>query len=57
MVRQAFGNQTLIFGFPKQNFPLAATDKDVEFVMKLGTLSVKARFEPRDMTYKGALSI
>src|SRR5947209_3292226 len=51
IVRQAFGNQTLIFGFPKQSFPIAASDKDIQFVMKLGALSVKAKFEPKEMTY------
>jgi hypothetical protein len=57
MVRQAYGNQTLIFGFSKQSFPLTAADKDVQFVIKLGPLLVKAKFEPKDMSYKGELSL
>jgi hypothetical protein len=57
LVRQAFNNQTLIFGFPRQSFPLEASDKDVQFVMKLGALTVKAKFEPKEMTYKGGLAV
>jgi hypothetical protein len=49
--------QTIIFGFPKEAFPLAATDKDVEFAMKTGVMTIKAKFEPKEMVYKGALTI
>ena len=57
LVRQANGNQTLIFGFPKQALAIAATDKDAQFTMKLGTLTIKAKFEPKEMMYKGELSV
>jgi hypothetical protein len=57
LVRQAFNNQTLIFGFPRQSFPLEAADRDVQFVMKLGMLTLKAKFEPKEMTYKGGLAV
>jgi len=57
LVRQAFNNQTLIFGFPRESFPLEASDKDVQFTMKLGALTVKAKFEPKEMTYKGGLAV
>lgn len=57
LVRQMNGNQTLVFGFPKQALPLAAADKDVQFIMKLGALTIKAKFEPKEMMYKGELAI
>ena len=57
LIRQSSGNQTLIFGFPKQSFPLTASDKDVQFIMKLGSLTVKAKFEPKDMMFKGAVAV
>ncbi|MES1262427.1 MAG: hypothetical protein ABUS49_11885 [Acidobacteriota bacterium] len=57
LIRQTNNNETLIFGFPKEGLPLAAGDKDVEFLMKLGPLTLKAKFEPKDMKYKGELSV
>ncbi len=57
LIRQTNNNETLIFGFPKDAFPLSASDKDVVFQMKLGPLAVKAKFEPKDMMYKGELSL
>jgi hypothetical protein len=49
--------QTFLFGFPKQNLPLAATDKEVVFTMKLGPLTIKARFEPKEMMFDGQLAV
>jgi hypothetical protein len=57
LVMQTSDKQTLIFGFPKQVLPLAANDKDVEFVMHVGPMTIKAKFEPKEMMYKGALNI
>ena len=48
---------TLIFGFPKGALPLTAADKDVQFTMKLGPLTVKAKFEPKEMMFKGELAV
>jgi hypothetical protein len=56
-VMQTSDKMTLIFGFPKDAIPLAATDKDIEFVMKAGAMTIKAKFEPKEMGYKGALAI
>ncbi len=56
-VMQTSDKMTLIFGFAKDALPLAATDKDVEFVMKAGIMTIKAKFEPKEMVYKGALSL
>jgi hypothetical protein len=56
-VMQTSDKQTLIFGFPKDALPLTAGDKDVEFVMHAGPMTIKAKFEPKEMTYKGALTL
>lgn len=56
-VMQTSDRQTIIFGFPKDAFPLAASDKDVEFTFHVGPMTIKAKFEPKEMLYKGALSV
>jgi len=50
-------NMTLLFGFAKDALPLAATDKEVEFTLKLGNLSGKTRFNLKDMMYNEQLAV
>jgi hypothetical protein len=57
VVLQTSDQRTLIFGFAKANLPLAATDKDVQFVFRAGQTAFKARFEPKEMMYKGELTV
>jgi hypothetical protein len=57
LVMQTSDKLTLIFAFPKDVLPLAASDKDVEFTMHAGPMTIKAKFEPKDMMYKGALNV
>src|SRR5262249_9965916 len=57
MVRQIQNGRSLVFGFSKQNLALTPAEKDVEFVLKLGGLAVKAKFQPKEMLYKGELSV
>lgn len=57
VVMQTADKQTLIFGFAKASLPFGASDKDVEFVMRAGPASFKAKFEPKEMMYKGALTV
>jgi hypothetical protein len=57
LVMQTSDKQTLIFGFPKEILPLAANDKDVEFVMHVAVMTIKAKFEPKEMMFKGSLNI
>jgi hypothetical protein len=57
LIRQTNGDMTLIFGFPKDALPLTAADKDVQFTMKPGPLTVKAKFGPKDMMYQGELAL
>ncbi len=54
---QTSDRQSMIFAFPKQSLPLSPDDKDVQFTMKLGNISLKAKFEPKEMTYKGELAL
>jgi hypothetical protein len=49
--------QTFLFGFPKQNLPLTASDKEVVFTMKLGILTIRAKFEPKEMMFDGQLAV
>jgi hypothetical protein len=55
-VMQTSDQQTLIFGFSKDALPLGPGDKDVEFVMHTGTMTIKAKFDPREMNYKGVFA-
>lgn len=57
IVRQSADKQALIFGFSKSGLPLTTADKDVLFVLKLGRMTVKAKFEPKEMTYEGKLAV
>ena len=57
VVMQTADKQTVIFGFAKANLPLAASDKDVEFVMRAGPATFRAKFEPKEMMYKGSLTV
>ena len=57
MVMQTKVTQALIFGFEKISLPLTGSDKEVLFTLKLGMLTVKVKFEPRDMTFDGQLAV
>jgi hypothetical protein len=49
--------QSLIFAFRRQNPPLQASDREVTFAMNLRTIRVKAKFEMKEMLYRGALAL
>lgn len=49
--------QIMLFGFSKELFPLTAADKDVIFSVETDQYSIKARFEPKEMVYKGRLAV
>ncbi|MEP6714214.1 MAG: hypothetical protein ABJC09_01490, partial [Terriglobia bacterium] len=57
LVVQTGDKKSLVFGFPTHALPLGAGDKDIEFIMKLGGITVKAKFDAKDMSYKGELAI
>ena len=50
-------NATLLFGFTKDVLALAVTDKEVDFEVKLGALSAKAKFNLKDMMYHEELAL
>jgi hypothetical protein len=50
-------NATVLFGFAKDSLPLTAADKEVEFDLKLGSLSAKGKFALKDMMYGRELAI
>ena len=56
-VLQTTDKRTIIFGFLKANLPIAPTDKDLEFDLKFGPTTFKAKFEPKEMMFKGALTV
>ena len=46
-----------LFGFSKDMLPLTAGDRDVTFTLDTGTMTLKARFDPKEMLYRGQLAI
>ena len=57
VVQQTKASGSLIFGFEKKSLPLTEADKDVQFVMKLGMVTAKAKFEPKEMMFEGKLAL
>lgn len=57
VVQQTKTSQALIFGFERTSLPLTVADKDVQFTIKLGVLTAKAKFEPKDMMFDGKLAM
>ena len=47
----------LLFGFSKDAIELTAADKEVDFTTRLGRLLVKAKFDPKEMLYRGQLAL
>jgi len=48
---------TLLFYFPNDADPISLDDKEVVFRTKLGPLELKARFVPKEMRYRGKLTL
>ena len=47
---------TLFVGFPRTD-PIVLEDKNVEFEMKLGPMTVKRKFKLKDMLFDGKLEL
>jgi len=56
MMRTA-DSQTYLFGFPKEPLPIAPSDKEALFTLKLGPLTIKAKFELKEMMFAGQLAV
>lgn len=50
-------DQTLRFSFARDSHPITAGDKEVIFATAFGRASIKAKFSPKDMTYRDQLAI
>ncbi len=55
--RQVSAGTSFLFGFSREFFTLSAADKEVDFSSRFGQLTVKARFEPKEMLYHGELAV
>jgi hypothetical protein len=47
---------TVLFTFPRSN-SISLDDKEVEFVMRLGSTEIKRKFKLKDMVYQGRLEL
>jgi hypothetical protein len=48
---------TLLFAFPKRTPAIKASDKALSFRMDLSGIRIKARFDPKEMIYRGQLAL
>lgn len=51
------GGGTYLFGFSKEMMALTAADKEVTFTTRIGRLDVKAKFNLKEMLYRGDLAL
>ena len=51
------GGGTYLFGFSKEMMALTAADKEVTFTTRIGRLDVKAKFNLKEMLYRGDLAV
>lgn len=58
VVRRMTGSDsTYLFGFSKELLPLTVKDREVVFTLHTRRVSLKAKFQPKEMVYRGALAI
>src|SRR5215831_16871114 len=55
--QQPSSSHIFLFGFARDVLDLSADDKEVLFQTRLGGLRVKAKFDPKEMKYKGKLAL
>jgi hypothetical protein len=48
---------TYLFGFSKELLPLSSNDKEIVFTLRTALMSVRTKFEPREMLYRGQLAL
>ena len=56
IARRARGGEILL-GFAKDVLPIAATDREIIFGMAMERFSLKAKFDAKDMMYRGKLAV
>jgi len=57
VVLERQGGSVLLFGFSKELLPLTASDKDVLFTLNTDRFSVRTKFDPKEMLYRGMLAL
>jgi len=55
--RKIGASDVYFFRFRRDGFPIAASDKEVEFKVSVGSVEVKRKFSLRDMQYEGNLAL
>ena len=55
--QQTSSNSNLLFGFSKDSLSLTKDDKEVSFSTTLGRLVIRAKFNPKEMLYRGQLAV
>jgi hypothetical protein len=50
-------SDVFFFRFRRDEFPITASDKEVEFKVSVGSVEVKRKFSLRDMQYDGDLAL
>ena len=55
--QQTSSNSNLLFGFSKDSLTLTKGDKEVLFSTTLGRLVIRAKFNPKEMLYRGQLAV
>jgi hypothetical protein len=48
---------TFLFAFSKELLPLTVNDREVLFTLRTALMSVRAKFEPKEMVYHGQLAV
>ena len=55
--QQTSSNSNLLFGFSRDSLALTKEDKEVLFSTTLGRLVIRAKFDPKEMLYRGQLAV
>jgi hypothetical protein len=56
-IRPARGGEVILFGFSRELLPLSVNDREVVFILDTDQFALKAKFDPREMIYRGKLAI
>ncbi|HZU25245.1 MAG TPA: hypothetical protein VFA04_06965, partial [Bryobacteraceae bacterium] len=57
VVRQPSSNGSFLFIFDRGEEPITENEKEVTFSTRMGPIEVKAKFNLKDMKYKGGLAV
>jgi len=55
--REVSNGNVILFGFSRETLQLKPDDKEVDFSTRLGSLIVKAKFNMKEMMYRGDLAV